>query len=70
MNAEKIIEAILSGQDHWVLCPQCKYVVEKRDLDPQAGMCGACINEAMAEMPEYLGVRGLVATAEEQQSHD
>jgi hypothetical protein len=70
MNSDNIIEAILSGQDYWKLCPQCRYVVEKQDLDPRAGMCGACINEAMAEMDSTFVQRGLVASAEEQEAYD
>jgi hypothetical protein len=51
-------------------CYQCRRLVKKDDFDPRAGMCGACINEAMAEAPEYFSNRGLVASAEEQEAHD
>jgi len=51
-------------------CPQGAHVVMQDDYDPRAGMCGACINDAMAEAPEYFGHRGLVASAEEQEAND
>jgi hypothetical protein len=65
-----IIKFILSGQEDFVWCPQGAHVVMRDDYDPRAGMCGACINEAMAEAPEYFGQRGLVASAEEQEAND
>jgi hypothetical protein len=68
--AKEIIESVLSGQDDLIWCPQGAHVVMQDDFDPRAGMCGACINEAMAEAPEYFSSRGLVASAEEKHSHD
>jgi hypothetical protein len=65
-----IINFILSGQDSFVWCPQGAHVVMTDDFDPRAGMCGACINEAMAEMDAVLVSRGLVASAEEETFND
>ena len=53
-----------------VFCPQCSRLVFKDDFEPRAGMCGACINEAMAEAGEFFARRGLVASAEEQEAND
>ena len=66
-KADKIIEAVLSGQDSFVWCPQGAHVVMTEDFDPRAGMCGVCISEAMQEMDTVLTRRGLVASAEEEQ---
>jgi hypothetical protein len=68
--ANKIIESVLSGQDDLVWCPQGAHVVMKDDFEPRAGMCGACISEAMAECGEYFAHRGLVASGEEQEAND
>ena len=69
-KADKIIEAVLSGQDVFVWCPQGAHVVMTEDFDPRAGMCGVCINEAMQEMDTVLTRRGLVASVEEQTFND
>lgn len=65
-----IITSVLGGQDDFVWCPQGAHVVMKEDFEPRAGMCGACISEAMAEAPEYFSNRGLVASQEEQEAYD
>jgi hypothetical protein len=70
MNADKIIKAILSGQDDWYWCEQGRHVVMQDDFDPRAGMCGACISAAMAEAGDYFSRRGLVASAEEHEAND
>ena len=70
MYAERIIKAVLSGQDDWYWCEQGKHVVMKDDFEPRAGMCGACISEAMNEAGEYFSRRGLVASAEEHEALD
>lgn len=51
-------------------CPQCRTLVKDSDFDPRAGMCGSCISEAMAEVPEFFGRRGLVESVEEHYSND
>ena len=64
-----IIDFILGGTDlAW--CPQGAHVVMQDDFEPRAGMCGACISEAMAEMDTILVQRGLVASAEEHEAND
>lgn len=63
-------ECYSCGGAYWELCPQCKTWVKCFDFDPRAGMCGACISEAMAEAPEYFSTRGLVASAEENEHND
>jgi hypothetical protein len=68
--ANNIIELLLRGQDSFVWCPQGAHVVMKEDFEPRAGMCGACINEAMAEAGDYFSRRGLVASAEENEAND
>jgi hypothetical protein len=68
--ANNIIESVLGGQDDFVWCPQGAHVVMKEDFESRAGMCGACINEAMAEAGNYFSRRGLVASAEEQEAYD
>jgi hypothetical protein len=65
-----IHEFLLSGQDDFVWCPQGSHVVMQDDFEPRAGMCGACINEAMTEMDAVLVRRGLVASAEENEAND
>lgn len=67
---DKIARGLLEGQDDFVWCPQGEHVVMKDDYDPQAGMCGVCINEAMAEASEWFGRKGLIPTAEEQEAND
>lgn len=70
MSINRIAEALWRGQNDFMWCPQGAHVVMQDDYDPRAGMCGACINDAMAEAPEYFGHRGLVALAEEQEAND
>ena len=67
--SDKIIESVLSGTE-FVWCPQGTHAVMQEDFEPRAGMCGACISEAMADAGEYFAHRGLVAAAEEQQAFD
>jgi hypothetical protein len=68
--ADKIIESVLGAQEDFVWCPQGAHVVMQDDFEPRAGMCGACINEAMADAGDYFSRRGLVASAEEQEAND
>jgi hypothetical protein len=68
--ANNIIESALSGQSDFVWCPQGAHVVMQDDFEPRAGMCGACINEAMADAGDYFSRRGLVASAEENEHFD
>jgi hypothetical protein len=70
MSINSVARFLLAGQDDFIWCPQGAHVVMKEDFEPRAGMCGACINEAMAEAPEYFGHRGLVASAEENEAND
>ena len=69
-HANKIIDGVLSGQDSFVWCPQGAHVVQTDDFDPRAGMCGVCINEAMAEAGDFFARRGLVASIEEEAHND
>lgn len=68
--ANDIMESVLSGQDDLVWCPQGAHVVRQEDYEPRAGMCGACIGDAMADAGEYFSRRGLVASAEEHEAND
>ena len=68
--ADNIINSVLAGQDDFVWCPQAAHVVMKEDFEPRAGMCGACINEAMAEAGEFFARRGMVASIEEESHND
>ncbi len=63
-------EIILGPWPKYRLCPQCSKMTNVNDFDPRAGMCGVCINEAMAEMDTILVQRGLVASAEEHEAND
>jgi hypothetical protein len=65
-----IIESVLSGQDDLVWCPQGAHVVMKEDFEPRAGMCGACISEAMTDAGDFFARRGLVASFEENEAND
>lgn len=67
---DNIINFLLSGQDGLVWCPQGAHVVMQDDFELRAGMCGACIGEAMADAGEFFSRRGLVASAEEQEAND
>lgn len=61
---------MINKQDDWYWCEQGHHAVLADDFDPRAGMCGACISEAMAEAGEYFSSRGLVASLEEQTFND
>jgi hypothetical protein len=63
-------ELLLGPIAQRTFCAQCSRMVLKEDFDPRAGMCGACISEAMAEVPEFFAHAGIVASAEEQEAHD
>jgi hypothetical protein len=65
----EIIKALLS-ETGFVWCPQGAHVVMQDDFEPRAGMCGACISDAMADAGEFFARRGLVASFEENESHD
>jgi hypothetical protein len=62
-------EIILGPWPKYKLCPQCSKMANVDDFDPRAGMCGVCINEAMADAGDYFSRRGLVASIEED-AHD
>ncbi|HMH13493.1 MAG TPA: hypothetical protein VK578_10330 [Edaphobacter sp.] len=64
-----IINFLLGGTD-FAWCPQGAHVVMTDDFDPRAGMCGACISEAMNEAGDYFQRRGLVSSAEEHEAND
>lgn len=68
--ADKIVDSVLSGQGDFVWCPQGSHVVMQDDFEPRAGMCEACISEAMNEAGDYFSRRGLVASAEEHEALD
>jgi hypothetical protein len=63
-------EAIVGEFPKYKFCSQCSHMVQEQDYDSRAGMCGACINEAMAEAGDYFSRRGLVASAEEHEAND
>ena len=63
-------EAIIGEFLKYKFCSQCSHMVQEQDFDPRAGMCGACINEAMAEAGDYFSKRGLVASIEEEAHND
>jgi hypothetical protein len=63
-------EIILGPWPKYKLCPQCSHMVNVNDFEPRAGMCGACISEAMNEAGDYFSRRGLLASAEEHEAHD
>jgi hypothetical protein len=63
-------EMIIGPWPKYKLCPQCSKLTNVDDFDPRAGMCGACISEAMNEAGDYFSRRGLVASAEEQTFND
>ena len=66
---DEIMSAVVSGSAFkW--CPQGCHVVMQDDFDPRAGMCGACISEAMADAGDYFSRRGLVASIEEEAHND
>jgi len=67
---EQWTDMLLGPLPKYVFCPQGSHMVQEQDFDPRAGMCGACINEAMNEVSDYFSMRGLVASAEEQHSND
>jgi hypothetical protein len=63
-------ELLLGPVPTYIFCPQGSHMVQKEDYDPRAGMCGACINQAMADVPEFFARGGLVASAEENEAND
>lgn len=69
MITDNIIEAVLADTE-FAWCPQGAHVVQVEDFEPRAGMCGACISEAVADAGEFFASRGLVASAEEMAFND
>ena len=57
-------------ETHLAVSPQHHGTVPRDEFDERAQMCNECIGEALGEMDTVLARRGLVASAEEQESND